>query len=316
MKLRHLIAAAFAAGTALAAPAQAGVLAASDLTVRSLFIVDTTTGTAVTSGILINSDSRTGTANSDFNGVQAVGVGSGNITSTVSGGTVDVKYRCAGPSCATISSVFTGGTPPPENDTTTHLALPAGNFAFGDMFLSGSAIGASGAQGMTRADASIANATNAGGANSTILNGVTATTKFTAATTRNMAFGMTYDSFVHVFIDALTLPGESGVASARMSWGLTLTDTVTGVDVISWNPTQLNKGFTISSPNDLSFASANTPLTPIFSNSATIISGRQYSLTVNQASNALASLVPEPDSVMLIGLGLIALGATVRRRRG
>jgi len=301
MKLRHIIAAAFVAGTALAAPAQAGVLAAADLTIGSLFIYNPATQTPVTSGITINSDTRTGTAAADFNGVSAVGVGPSSITSVTPGETVDVKARCAGPSCPSMIG---------ENDINTHLTAPAGNFAFGDMFLSGSAIDATGANGLTRADASIANSSNIGGANSTILNGVEAVTQFTADADQQLQFGLTYDAFVRVFIDGLE-PSQRANASARYSWGLTLTDVETGDEILSWNPTQLNRGFSLASANTLNYNSSGA----LFSNIVTISSGRTYSLAVNQASNALASLVPEPGSMMLVGLGLAGLGAFSRRRR-
>lgn len=304
MKLRHIIAAAFAVGTAIAAPAQAGVLAAADLTIQSLFLVDAN-GAPVLTGINIDSDSRTGTAASDFNGMQGTGAGDSNITSTTPGATVDVKQRCAGSCPASIG----------ENNGTTHLNAPQGNFALADMFLAGSAIDASGANGLTRADVSIDGSNNKGGANATILNGVTATTTFTTGTTQTLAFNLGYDAFVKAFMDALGA-GTKGTASAKISWSLSLVDLTApnadGTDLFDWNPTQLNRGFTISSPNDFTTYSNSGLLT---SGTFQAIAGHQYSLTINQASNSLASLVPEPGSVMLIGLGLAGLAASARRRR-
>lgn len=310
MKLKHLMAAAtLAAMSATAVPAYAGALGVADLALTSFLLRDSATNAVLTaSTINIINESRTGTSNSNFNGVEGVGGGSGSKTEFGSGAVVDVEYRCAGPNCGTINAIYGGSA---ENNSTTHFAAPSGNFAVGDMFIGGSAIGGgAGAQGLTRADVSINNATNQGGANATILNSVTAALQFNVTSDVTAYFELGYNAFVNALLTALS-PGESGFASGAIGWSLALTDAADPGFALLWSPTEVNRGFaTQSEAGSQSYSGTGL----ISSASRTFLVGHTYSLTIIQASNSTARLIPEPGSMMLLGLGLFALVMTTRRR--
>lgn len=316
MKLAKYIAAA-AISAAFALPATAGTIGMADLAINGLAIItgSTTAPIPVTSGFDIITDNRTGTASSDFNGTVAVGEGPGNIT-RLGGLPVDVKYRCAGPDCGSIAASYGGMI---ENNTTTHISAPNGNYALGDMFINGSALDG-GANGMTRANASVANPTNTAGANATIANSATATTEFTVAETLDVAIALTYDAFVAALTDVVD-PNVSAESFGTISWNLTLRSqaldsagNATGPTtlVFTWAPEALNQGLTASAVGEGGTYSSNAT---IFSDFVTLNTNTKYFLTINQASNALAAEVPEPGSMILVGLGLAALGAAARRRR-
>lgn len=310
MKLKHLMAAAtLAAMSATAVPAYAGALGVADLALTSFLLRDSATNDVLTnSTIRIISESRTGTSNSNFNGVEGVGAGAGSKTSFVAGAEVDVAYRCAGPDCGAIAGVY-GGTV--ENNTTTHLLAPSGNFAVGDMYIAGSAIGGgAGAQGLTRADTSVNQATNEGGANATILNSVTAALQFTVTSDVTAYFELGYNAFVNALITALA-PNEVGFASGAISWSLALTDAADPGFALLWSPTEINRGF---ATQDVAGSQSYSGTGLVSSNSRTFQVGHTYSLTIIQASNSTARLIPEPGSMMLLGLGLFALVMTTRRR--
>lgn len=301
------LALATAVATAALAPVavNAAALGMADLAILNLFLVDVATNQAITTGITINGTQNTGNATSDYNGVAGAGAGASNITS---GGDVDVKYRLAGASAASIAGAYGGNL---ENNTSTHIATAIANYGLGDMFISGTAIGVGGTQGLTRANTAATGPTNNGGANSTIQNSADVTANFTATATRNVFFQMTYDIFVKTAVSLLA--GESAAATASTGWGLNIANNTTGdQNFFTWNPTELARNF--STFNDLpgsqrlyqQAGSINSP-------TGLLTAGHNYSLTISQNSNASVRDLPEPGSMALLGLGLIGLVA-IRRR--
>ena len=307
-----LIPAAIALSISVNAPAHAGVIAMADLAISAFGLVDANNNNPLTGFASILSDSRTGIASSNYNGVEGTGDGLGSISSFTPGGTVDVKNRCAGSDCLSIDTIY-GGTA--ENNTSTHLGTPpVGNFALGDMFISGNILGSSGAQGLTRANSSADSASNSGGSSSTILNSAKAQIAISVSQDVNAKLAITYDVFVTAFMDAL-LPGQSGQAGAGTNFTVTVTSSGNFGDPsfsnLTFTPAALNTGFTATnfSENNVFFEQGT-----LYSESRTLKAGKEYQLTITQSSNSLVQLIPEPTSVMLLGAGLLGMGTTLRRR--
>lgn len=304
---KYLVAAAISAAF-IAGPASAATMGMADLTIKSLLIVDA--NNQLTSGITIQNESRTGTATAKYNGVDANGQGSQTEESDTIGGTVDVKYRCGGPSCG--PALLAGGT---ENNFTAHVGAPNGNYALSDMYLTGNALNNAGAQGLTRADSSVVDFGNKATGNSTIANAVTSLATFAVGTTIDAKFLLSYDAYVAAFVD--TLNGVTGASLATISWALTLQEVIGNVSttIMTWSPSAIQRGLTSNNPSqNATYSSSGSTESAL----VTLTAGRTYKLAINQASNSSASErgvpIPEPTSMLLVALGLFALGAASRRR--
>jgi hypothetical protein len=316
MKLFKKVLAGVAVAAALAAvPAQASTLAIADMFINTLglgsiqVVQGVPTFVPFAGSLSISNESRTGTAASNYNGVVGTGSGAGSITSS-GAVVVDVANRCTG-DCAAGAALYTSGI---ENNYIEHLSSPGTvNFAVGDMYIGGTALGGGTVRGLTRANAMTAGATNEGGGNATILNSGRISGTFTTGTTFTGQILVGADYWLQAFVDSV-LP-VSGQASAGFGWNIAVSCAANcgdGWTNFNFAPSELNQGLT-SYETAENMTLSNTAYTAL-SVARTYVQGSNYNFTINQSSNATVSEIPEPESLALVGLGLLGLAASRRRK--
>ena len=166
----------------------------------------------------------------------------------------------------------------------------------------------------TLAEVSLGSAPSVGSASGNNV-GVTGRINFIAAITAGVLIDYTADLYVRALLSA-DLIGVDSNASTSFSINI-INVTTGGQTVLNYAPSALNTGRSATVPGDdfeqslVGYVDGDTA-----ARTFQIVQGNQYQLTIDQASDANSQIIPAPAPLLLIGIGVLGLGAARRARRG
>lgn len=306
---KTLIALAITAAMGMSGAANAGVLASTTFSITNFLLSNSVTGTTL--------------ALSDFNTLVATNNG-GDAASLTGAGSAGNTFNLPITNPATDllrACVGACGSAPAENNFVVLAPPPSAQFVNGDQQLIGTAInlggGTTGANARLRSDVSLTG-TGIGSANADVgLN-----SSFIFSLTSNVTIGVNFDGTISLvsFTDAGTaFPGNAQTSTAL---SVLLTRADNGATVFNFNNAAsatgncnegLNRTLNRNAPfNGLSSYSCSGHFSAV---TPTLLAGTAYQLSIRQNVNADASLIPEPGVLSMLGLGLLGMGAALRKRK-
>lgn len=296
----------------VASPAQAGVMGSAILNLTNFaFYKDSTFTTPITQGtdISITSGGNSGSLQADLQSVPGTS-GSTQFLQSITGATggqFDGLHLLEGAPGRLENNFAVVPTPVTVGNT----------YAYADNLLSGAAVAGVlaplGVHAATLAEVEIAG-NDIGSANSRT--GTNTTFDFIATNSGTVYLKFDYDAQALAYVSADVVPFSN--VQSQISFDINLIDTLTGSIVKTIKPTDLNHTVSLT---DSAPGTDNWYKTGSFSDSFTLIAGKQYQLTIGQqvqVVGANTNAIPEPNVLALLGLGLLGLVATpnfARRRK-
>lgn len=310
---KSAIAVSLVAGMAAVGTANAGSLAQSVLTLNNFKFLIGGTSTPLSTGAFVPgslniSDSYQIT--STLNGVTTASGGA-----TTGGAPLGQNTICTPSSCPAF---LASGSPFTSISSPT---VATGNGAMASTNLTGYPISglAPGPVGATAQTAALSEVNSTGSAGSQ--SGLTLTTDFTFTLVQAQGITIDFDTIAHLYTNLQPV----GSSSASLSWSVTLVNNLTGLTVFSWSPdgvvgTGITGGTEQADGCNLGVTRTRNAAAYDCSGHETATTGvlaasTSYTLSLgHQSISSVSAVVPEPETLSLLGLGLAGLALVSRRR--